>query len=64
MKTAYSKELLDFIRRGVSPYHVIENFKAMLVENGFAELSEAEKWKISTSGKYFVTRNDSSIIAF
>ncbi len=64
MKTVYSKELLEFIRCGVSPYHVVGGFASLLCDNGFTELFEADEWKIKAGGKYFVTRNNSSIIAF
>ncbi|MDE5539240.1 MAG: M18 family aminopeptidase, partial [Bacilli bacterium] len=37
--------------------------KDLLVSNGYQELSEYEDWEISF-GKYFVIRNDASLIAF
>ena len=36
----------------------------ILRENGFAELSESEQWSLLPGQNYYVTRNDSSIIAF
>lgn len=38
--------------------------KNILIDNGFEELDEKERWQIKAGGKYFVTRNDSAIIAF
>ena len=64
MKNIFSKELLDFIRRSASPYHVVETLKGMLSENGYTEISEANAWNIKKGGKYFTVRNGSSIIAF
>lgn len=61
-KTA--EELLDFIEKSPSCFHAIENMKEMLSEEGFQELKEEEKWEIEKGGKYFVTRNASSVIAF
>lgn len=64
MKTVFSKELLDFIDNSVSPYHAIESIKKMLCENGYTELAESESFSLECGGKYFVTRNGSSVIAF
>lgn len=58
------QELFDFIEQSPSCFHVIENAKKMLEKEGFEELSENKTWKLQEGGKYFVTRNLSSIIAF
>ena len=58
------QELFDFIEKSPSCFHVIDNVKKTLVEEGFEELFENKKWQLQEGGKYFVTRNLSSIIAF
>ncbi|WP_051545148.1 M18 family aminopeptidase [Butyrivibrio sp. MC2021] len=55
--------MLDFIDESPSCFHVIDNLKKRLLKEGFKELKETQAWKLS-AGKYFVTRNDSSIISF
>lgn len=55
--------LTSFIGRSPTPFHAVANIGEILKENGYERLEEGEKWKISPGGKYYVTRNDSSIIA-
>lgn len=59
-----TKNLIEFISRSTDAYHAVNAVGERLTENGFCELSESEAWEISGGGKYFVTRNSSSIIAF
>ena len=55
-----------FRRINASPtaFHVVENMRAALEEKGFSPLAESEPWSLKKGGRYYVTRNDSSIIAF
>lgn len=59
-----AKKLIDFIDRCKSPFHVIENFREILVNEGYTEIFENKTWDITKGGKYFITRNESTIIAF
>lgn len=59
-----AEQLLGFIEQSPSCFHAVETMKTILIREGFQELKEIEKWSIDKGGKYFVTRNDSSIIAF
>ena len=59
-----AEQLLAFIEKSPSCFHAIKNMKEILSADGFAELKEEEKWEIEKGGRYFVTRNDSSIVAF
>lgn len=59
-----AEQLLDFIEKSPSCYHAVTTMKEVLKNAGFKEVKEQEKWEIIKGGKYFVTRNDSSIIAF
>lgn len=66
MKEFQNKELLDFIDSTPTAYHCVKNLKEELIENGYQELRENDSWHdlLKNQGKYFVTRGDSSLIAF
>ena len=59
-----SQELLEFLKKSPTAFHAVENIKKELIDNGYDELLEGSYWNIEIGGKYFVTRNNSSIIAF
>lgn len=59
-----AEELLAFIEKSPSTFHVIANVKEMLEAEGFEELREHQTWKLKKGGRYYVTRNGSSLIAF
>ena len=56
--------LLDFIAASPSCYHVVSNLAARLTAEGYTPLSERDRWTLTPGGRYFVTRNSSSILAF
>ena len=58
-----SKELVDFIKNSPTAFHAVDNMRNLLLEKGYEELLEGSFWNIIAGGKYFVTRNNSSIIA-
>ena len=58
-----SQELLTFLQKSPTAFHAIENMKEELINDGYTELLEGRHWDIKVGGKYFVTRNNSSIIA-
>ena len=64
MSQSVNQELIEFLDNSPTCFQAVENLKNMLKKEGFGELLECEKWEIVPGGKYFVTRNDSSIIAF
>ena len=59
-----AEKLLDFINRSPSCFHVIDNMKQELAAAGFLELKEGDTWQLTAGGAYYVTRNDSAVIAF
>ncbi len=57
-------ELQQFLNESYTAYHTTENLQNILTQNGFSQLTMGQKWNLSRGGKYFVTRNGSSIVAF
>ncbi len=63
----FNTGLLDFIQQSPTPFHAVQNMVFILENAGFQRLDEKEQWFIQqkqVQGRYFVTRNDSSIVAF
>ncbi len=56
--------LLDFLSASPTPFHAVENIVTTLSGSGFTALKEEDDWGNLKPGRYFVTRNDSSLIAF
>ena len=63
-KEEFNEALLGFLDASPTPFHAVANMTGMLQNAGFERLDEAHGWKLEEGKKYFVTRNDSSLIAF
>lgn len=61
---AYTKPFCDFLTENPTVFHAVDAMKKQLKDEGFTQISERDSWKIERSGKYFVERNGSSLIAF
>ena len=58
------ERFLNFAEQSPTAFHAVENFRDMLRKAGYRELKEKDPWMVDGGGKYFVTRNDSAILAF
>jgi aspartyl aminopeptidase len=56
------QHLLDFIDASPSPWHVVATIEKMLSPLRFIKLDESSRWHLQASGRYYVVRDDSSII--
>ena len=63
-KQDFNEGLLGFLDASPTPFHATLNMSMMLSNAGFIKLEEVKKWNLEKGKKYFLTRNDSSIIAF
>ena len=59
-----NEELLAFLDHSPSAFHAAANMCGMLKEAGYTRLYEGEKWNLEAGCGYYVTRNDSALIAF
>lgn len=60
----FSKGLLQYLNDSPTAYHAVKNAAEILREKGFQELKETTAWSLQQGGRYFVTKNGSTIIAF
>ncbi len=54
----------QFLDTSYTAFHTVVNAEAMLAEHGFTKLTLGKDFAIKRGGRYYVTRNDSGIIAF
>lgn len=60
----FNQQLARFLAASTTPFHAVAQMVSQLTAAGFSRLTDDEQWKIDPGGRYFLTRNDSSIVAF
>lgn len=55
--------MLNYIQNSPDCFHAVENLRCRLLQEGYTQL-EAGEWSLTPGGRYFVTQNGSSLIAF
>lgn len=63
MSTAINA-LMRFIEKSPTAFHAVASCAEILEEQGYLHLGEHDEWKLEAGKGYYVTRNQSSIIAF
>ncbi|WP_250277905.1 M18 family aminopeptidase [[Clostridium] colinum] len=64
MKKQYAKNMIDFLQNSPCSFLAVKNCENKLKEKGFVCLNNKEKWEVEEGGKYYITRNDSTLISF
>lgn len=59
-----TKKLFSFIEQSPTAFHAVANGERALEHAGFQRLREGAPWKLEANKGYYVTRNQSSLIAF
>ncbi len=60
----FNRELLAFLAAATTPFHAVEALVTRLQAAGFTPLQAEQAWPLQAGGRYYSTRNDSSLIAF
>nr|WP_321268625.1 M18 family aminopeptidase [uncultured Sulfurimonas sp.] len=63
-KNDFNEGLMGFLDASPTPFHATKNMADMFENAGFIKLYEESKWELKKGSKYYLTRNDSSVIAF
>jgi len=59
-----NQKLIQFLSVATSPFHAVKHMANHFVAAGFELLREDQIWSLKPGGRYYLTRNGSSIIAF
>ena len=57
-------DLFSYLDQSPTPFHAVNTAEKTLLDAGFERLDEGSEWTINRPGKYYVTKNDSSLVAF
>lgn len=60
----YLPVTMELLGRSHSPFHAVYQMQQALLSSGFTKLEESKRFDVRRGGKYFITRNGTSIIAF
>ncbi len=59
-----ASKLVDYINESWTPWHAVAEASKRLLAAGFEHISETAEWNLKPGGKYFFTRNMSTVVAF
>ena len=60
----FNQQLCRFLKASTTPFHAVAEMAKRLSTAGYTPLAEDATWNIEAGGRYFLTRNGSSIVAF
>ncbi|WP_017938699.1 M18 family aminopeptidase [Zestomonas thermotolerans] len=63
MPVDLNQGLIDFLKASPTPFHATASLAKHLEAAGYQRLDERDAWHPEPGGRYYVTRNDSSLIA-
>ena len=63
MSTAINA-LINFIEKSPTAFHAVASCAEILEKQGYTKLCEGDEWNLEAGKGYYITRNQSSVIAF
>jgi aspartyl aminopeptidase len=60
----FANDLIDFLYESPSAFQAVDNINTALLRKGFKQLHRGESWNLEKGGRYFSTKNNSSVVAF
>ena len=64
MELQHVHHFMDFVRKSPTAYQAVAEAEKLLRDQGFQKLGLYADWKLTEGGRYYCTRNGSSLIAF
>ncbi|MFW1676989.1 M18 family aminopeptidase [Pontibacter sp. JAM-7] len=64
MMSDFLQQLQGFLAASPTPYHATANMAQSLQRAGYTFLPESEAWQMQAGGRYYTTRNGSSLVAW
>jgi aspartyl aminopeptidase len=59
-----AQKFINFLNKSPTQFHVVDSARALLKAAGYVELKLSDQWSPQPLGKYFVTKNQSTLVAF
>ena len=63
-RAAAAAAMVEYLNQSPTAYHAAAETCRRLLAAGFTELSERQPWSVKPGGRYFFTRNASTVVAF
>ncbi len=60
----FNQALTEFLASSPTPFHAVAQMATRLSSAGFERLDESEAWQLVPGGRYWLSRNDSSIVTW
>jgi aspartyl aminopeptidase len=60
----FNQQMCEFLGRATTPFHAVSEIVERLKSCGYQILEEGASWQLEPGGRYYLSRNGSSLVAF